>query len=389
MFWDLLSRAAGAVDLTVPYFLTSGLMCDGWGDVDDDTDQLLAHEMRERGTGMFPDIKELTFADGSKPHDETRIGSFTSPCATWLPQESQTGYVMIVSPPATKGPVRGVVVLVAPISDEGFTFRHRLVAAPLARQGFVSLILQSPFFGRRQLNGQKNFFMRTANMMLLQIPTVSIEAAKLVKYARLAFPGVPLGLAGMSVGGCSAASAFPSAVKEIQSIDGSGESTPLVLCGFVPPSQCSILFSSRFSRLFDYGALTLDRPGYRTVEDVKARLAERFQTHDATTCFDLLRGQDFCPSPRLTFSLLCAKHDYVVVREDTMRLYEAGRAVIADIRLRFLSGGHLSNIAQTSQIMPHAIVESFQAPDPSFTNAAAVAEKVQDDSQQLSPRSRL
>ncbi|GBG31630.1 Protein ABHD18 [Hondaea fermentalgiana] len=354
---SFLSSVVGAFDILYIRSHKHKFFEQGWGDADYEKDQTLLRIIEEDGTTNFPDIDHLEFADGTAPGDEVRICSFDSPCADWLPEETRKAYAMIVSPPEGVE-IRGVLIQAAGTGEEGFSLRRKQVAEPLATEGFVSIILQNTFYGRRRANDQTAFYIATVGRFLLQLPTTLIEFAKLAKYAKLTYPGVPIGLTGTSFGGSVAMSAFPSVVDEFRALDkGTGTQTPIALCTFLPPARSESLFESVFKRIMDFQALVVDKDGYRTVEEATARLGEIFVPRELSRFFVLLGHHK--PS-QTAFTNVRALHDHYVRPSECQVGYETVLPFVASGRLVDVSGGHCSNILQTSKILPKAILETFE-----------------------------
>ena len=171
----LLDRLVGVVRgrfLPVPYYQQ------GWGDLSYPTRVLewldeYAVEVKERGMKPPPgfDITWTERKDYGLKSLDIREGKFTTP-SSWidsLQEENRTGYVLSVKPKSSV--VRGesrygmnpTVVLLAGTGDHGFSRRLRNIAAPLAKDGVSSLILESPYYGRRRTKDQVGSKLKTVS----------------------------------------------------------------------------------------------------------------------------------------------------------------------------------------------------------------------------------
>ncbi|EDQ88107.1 uncharacterized protein MONBRDRAFT_26671 [Monosiga brevicollis MX1] len=174
-----------------------------------------------QGSAAFSDIDQLSW---EAPKEQgvlyTRRATCRSPLASFLPEESANMHLQLVMSrdyflpglndpdrmDATdqRQPVKGIMVHLAPTGDMGFAFRTKLMAEPMAQQGYASLLLIIPYYGRRKPHAQIKHYASTVADYLTCCFGSFVEAAKLTQYCRTQFSQVPVGLTGMSLGGAMA-----------------------------------------------------------------------------------------------------------------------------------------------------------------------------------------
>ena len=93
-----------------------------------------------------------------------------------------------------------VCVLFAATGDQGFTWRREVVALPLAKKGIGSLILQSPFYGRRRPDYQKSFYVSDVKDLWIMAAATIAEGLCLLNWLEEEGFG-SLGVSGVSYGG--------------------------------------------------------------------------------------------------------------------------------------------------------------------------------------------
>lgn len=312
---------------------------DGLGD----TSTMVAVDAKfAEGLAGFASLTLEPHADKAKfAESDTEVFRFESPLAEFLPEESKTGYVMLVKPAAGME-VKGVVVLLAATGDAGFSQRKKNVADKLAKSGIATLILEIAFYGRRRPEGQTRHYLREASLVPLQGAACSIEGALLVRYSREElYPGVPVCLAGTSFGGAMAAR---SAVLTLQ---GSDTDEALGLCTLVAPNSPESFLSGSLRSQINVDVL-----------DEKTRVF--FQGYSV-----LKLAQSHVPAPRrqrLVVTSIRAKHDKIVVHEESKALAQAVEALgPAQVTTCTVSGGHVSAIMRTKSLVPGKILDTFAA----------------------------
>ena len=167
----LLDRLVGVIRgkfRPVPYYQN------GWGDLSYPTQVLqwlneYSAEVKRRGRSPPAgfDISWSERTDYGLQSLEIREGKFRTP-SSWidsLQDENRTGYVLYVKPKVSKPPAGSnpTVILLAGTGDHGFSRRLRHIAAPLAKEGVSSLILESPYYGRRRTKDQIGSKLKTVS----------------------------------------------------------------------------------------------------------------------------------------------------------------------------------------------------------------------------------
>lgn len=296
---------------------------------------------RQRADSFGP--AEVRLAGTARANGAVRAthGEFLSPLAAFLPPESRTAHVLVVEPPAGK-PVRGVVVHLAATGDEGFSMRRRLVADPLARRGYASVLLIIPMYGRRRPDGQHRYYARTVADMLAASAGCMVEGARLVAWARRHWPGVPVGLTGVSYGGAMASGA---ALLDL-------EPAPLALCSCVGSPSPRVLTMGVLRDQVDWAAL-------RYEED---QLNEIFEHVSIFSWKHAEWRADACPDKRISAVSVYARHDKIVVPSEAIRLGETlrGFANAGRFHEHGIPGGHVSSIGFGRAFFVEPIVQSFE-----------------------------
>ena len=115
-----------------------------------------------RGVDDFEDIDIQVYkTDDSHPEYTLSRGSFKSPLHEYLEDDcNKSGYVEIVEPKSTES-LKGVLVMFPMTGDQGFFIRRQLLAAPLAKRGFASVVLMVPYYGKRVPSKQTAHYNRT------------------------------------------------------------------------------------------------------------------------------------------------------------------------------------------------------------------------------------
>ena len=97
------------------------------------------------------------------------------------------------------------VLLLAGTGEHGYSRRLENLALPLARKGVVSVILESPFYGKRKPGGQVGSKLnKVSDLGLLGRITIE-EASALVKFLKVNIGCGAVAVGGVSMGGLHAA----------------------------------------------------------------------------------------------------------------------------------------------------------------------------------------
>jgi hypothetical protein len=301
---------------------------DGWGDP-------LPYSFASRPSGELPRLEWAApeEADGVR----FTAGSFLSPLHEHLPPEAKLARVQLVEPlpkaEAARGPRRALVWFAAG-GDEGFGFRRRSYAAPLAREhGVTTVLLQLPYYGQRRPAGQPRCFMRTVGELQRHMVAQVEEGRALLHWLHASGRFDTLGVAGVSKGGCVAAMTaalcpdLPLAAASFMSVD-SAEAA--YLDGLV------------------FKCVSVDKVGGR--DALRAHLRGEFMfrpdTADAAATEAHLRAlPDYAgraPQP-LAFVAIGAAHDKFASVDSCTNLYRNvtryARCVAGE--LRWVAGGHM------------------------------------------------
>lgn len=171
------------------------------------------------------------------------LGEFASPGADYLPPASGLARFLHVSP-ATESPP--TVLLLAATGDHGFLRRFGTLSWRLRRHGIASLVLESPFYGRRAPPTQGGARLeRVAHLADLGRATIEEGVALLDHFRRAGCRRVAV--SGVSQGGLHAAmvasqTKFP---------------TPVVM-GFAPHSAAPVFTEGVLAKNVDWAALRAD-----------------------------------------------------------------------------------------------------------------------------------
>eukprot|EP01135_Chromosphaera_perkinsii_P011448 Nk52_evm24s2402 gene=Nk52_evmTU24s2402 len=143
--------------------------------------------------------------------------------------------------------IRGIVVHLPATGDEYFQRRRKQYALPLAARGYVSVLLMAPYYGDRRPTGQSSFESPTVSHFMAMGLGIAAEGAALVRWARERWPGVAVGIKGVSMGACLG---MHSALL-------AGGDMFLVCC--VPATGPHNLLDSGYRHLFDWEGIARER----------------------------------------------------------------------------------------------------------------------------------
>lgn len=252
---------------------------DGWGPYHDRHTQWL-RQLRNRALPPpSPDLPIVATPIASTP---LTLFTFPSPAAHLLPPESRIARALYLPPcvadppaspvhlhpahghaerdarPAFHSPLERVadnlvptlpsgaapIALILPATgDHGFLRRLALHGAALRARGIGSLVLESPFYGRRRPPGQISAQLRSVHQ-LADLGRATIEEARVLLTRLRAAGHAQLAVAGMSQGGLHAAmvaSALPFALG--------------VVAAFAPHSAVPVFTEGVLADVVDWAAL--------------------------------------------------------------------------------------------------------------------------------------
>jgi pimeloyl-ACP methyl ester carboxylesterase len=261
----------------------------------------------------------------------TRSGSFPTPLhVEHLPPESARAYVHFVRP-TLKG--TGAVVVLPPTSREAGVAGRLPTAWALAREGISSMLLESPYMGRRKPQSQHGATLQHFSDFLV-LCAAAIEEARAV-LAWLAGQGFrELCTAGISKGGYLA------------TVAGLRSSAPAHVVALLPPdSGVPVLIDGLLGRLCDWDLLQRTSG---SSQPVKQQMIDLFEPTSLVRLPAPASGQ------RVT--LIAARRDRYVPRDAYERLAQhwKGRADV-----RWLGGGHVSTIAERGHLI-RAIIDTLR-----------------------------
>ncbi len=258
-----------------------------------------------------------------------RCGSFPTPAYTaHLPPESAQSHVHFVRP-AVQG--IGPVVVIMPTTNEVGVEGRMGLARALAKQGISSMLLESPYTGRRKPKAQyKTTLSYFSDFSLLC--AASIEEARVV-LGWLGEQGfTELCTAGISKGGYLA------------TVAGLRSPLPTHIVALLPPhSGVAVLIDGLLGRLCDWDML---QKTSGSGKPVRQQVIDLFE----------LTSLERLPLPQQRLTLIAARQDRYVPRysyEKLARLWE-GRATV-----HWLAGGHVSSIVERGHFL-RAITATLQ-----------------------------
>jgi esterase/lipase len=239
-----------------------------------------------------------------------------------------------------------IVIHLPGTGDEGFGFRRKLLATPLARDHQVtSIILQIPFYGKRRLSSQPSSALPYVEYMLSQSTGVVMEAIALIRYLReqKQYHG-KLGLTGISFGGSMSALAgilCPHSIDIITNVPANSPNDAYVE-GIMQHSIDWTLFPKRKESVSTL--LTIMNIG-GLVETTKAS-----------------RSYDHLTNIRKSYYQLTAKHDKYIPWKNSLYLYENMKNLqyCHHAELILIPGGHVSSIVVYKQQYLETILKALR-----------------------------
>jgi hypothetical protein len=260
----------------------------------------------------------------------TRNGSFATPAhVEHLPPESARAYLRFVRPSLE---ARGPVVVLMPTSFEAGVESRMPLARALARRGISSVLLESPYMGRRKPAAQHGRMLQHFSDFLV-LCAASVEEGRAV-LAWLDSQGFgQLCTAGLSKGGYLA------------TMTGLRSTVPAhVVALLAPHSGVPVLVDGLLGRLCDWDLLqrtsASDTP-------VRQQMIDLFEL----TSLERLPP----PMPPRRVTMICARQDRYVPRYSYEKMARRWESLA---RVRWLAGGHVSSIVERGHLL-RAIHETF------------------------------
>ncbi len=264
-----------------------------------------------------------------------RHGTFESPAASLLPEESKTAVVLEVAPDGDEARDMTCVAFAA-TSEEGFDKRLGL-ARLLARRGVTTVILENPFYGARRPRGQIGSKLRFASDQCSMVAAAILEGRALANHLRErgGEGSGALAVAGVSMGGLVAAdvvalSPFPLAV---------------VAC-LAPSSGVAVYLDGPLGQRVDWERLAQEAGGHEAARARFARLVLRpgdVTTHPPPRC------------PELAI-LVAGTHDLIVPPSACRAIHDHW----SGSELRTWSGGHVSGWLFGQKAMAGAVLDALE-----------------------------
>ena len=342
----LKSKAKGFVDVGFAFrakYLDSEdakFFRDGFGD----TAATRAFETKifEEGDAGFEDV-DFDKIEQEKYSTETYKsyrGTFLSPASEFIMDETVAkAEVEILEPVIDE--LAGVVILLPMTGDEGYGYRRKNLAQPLAEAGFVSISLIIPFYGKRRPLGAKSCYARTFHEFSLTYWSAFLEAGKLVKWAKQAYPGVNVGISGLSQGG-------------IMTVNGSTYTLSDVV---LVPAVAGL-------RLYDAlreGVLsaTISKKSIKTKQDVEE--LDNLMKMETCERYILAMKERGVPQDRkVTIRLVTARNDRFISNSSSKNLAN----VLEDYATQFahvrVNGGHATTIKDAKALVVPEIIRAFE-----------------------------
>lgn len=260
-----------------------------------------------------------------------RNGRFESPCADILPGESRSARLQWIQPEndADDAPL---VVHFAATGDEGFLPRRELLAAPLARAGVGSILLENPYYGARRPAGQVGYAVRTlADQFKMNEATIR-EGLSIVDWIRSEASASP-GVTGVSMGGSMAATV------------GAYAKFPLAIAPCLAPfSPRPAFLEGVLCGAVDWNELARS---YQGAEEIRSFVARTM---------DLVDLRQVPPPPQPSAAVLVgARFDAYVPAYTVQELHEHW----AGSELRWLPAGHVSAALLHHAEFRRAIEDAF------------------------------
>jgi len=330
----------------------------GWGDLD-----LLQHlsrtHLRRRGPARAGSLYPVKTSNGLLDIDWRMVkqnntgeilweGEFQTPVQDGsLPTASLTARCQLITPRGHSSPQTGgsapVWIHLAGTGDQGFSMRQML-GLPLAREGTASLILESPFYGRRRPQTQRGpKLQHVSDLLSLGNATIE-ESLALMRWLNASNYG-PLGVCGFSMGGVHA-----------MMVAGCWEGEAAMVSMLAPHSAAPVFCRGALSKACDWRTLESTRPSVERVSSWWKAAGLGSMPHDggwgAASCegvqrllYDVLSVTDvrLLPAPRnprATIIVQATQDAYVDPITSSLLLSAWS---LPESQLRLVPGGHVTS----------------------------------------------
>lgn len=293
-----------------------------------------------------PSIPEIEWeADWTATADNlwVRNGSFSTPVHhAHLPPESRVAYLRFMRPTRAAG---GPVVVLTPTSREVGVDGRIPVARALAKLGISTVLLESPFMGRRKPQAQYGAILsHFSDFLVLSAACIEEARGVLAWLGDQSFDNICIG--GISKGGYLAAVAGLRSPVPVQ-----------VVSLLAPHSGVPVLIDGLLGRLCDWNLL-------QRTSGSRAPVRQQMEEVFKQTSLEHLP----LPGSARRLTLIGARRDHYVPAQsyERMQRHWAGNATV-----RWLRGGHVSSIAERGHLI-HALAEALDRGHP-FTSLSATS----------------
>ncbi|XP_043691866.1 protein ABHD18 [Telopea speciosissima] len=272
-----------------------------------------------------------------------REGVFRTPCdeqlISALPPESYTARVAYLTPKLIHPHKMACVVHLAGTGDHSFERRLRL-GAPLLKENIATMVLESPFYGRRRPILQRGAkLLCVSDLLLLGRATIE-EARSLLYWLDVEAGFGKTGVCGLSMGGVHAA------------MVGSLHPTPVATFPFLSPHSAAVAFcegilkhATAWEVLKEDG--TAAQRTAMTLEEVRERMRTVLSLTDVTRF----------PIPKNPQSVIfvAATDDGYIPKHSVLELQKAWPGS----EVRWVTGGHVSSFLLHNDAFRKAIVDGL------------------------------
>ncbi|XP_073526115.1 protein ABHD18-like [Phyllobates terribilis] len=272
-----------------------------------------------------------------------REGVFQTPCdeqiLTALPLESHTARVSFLAPKCVPPQKMACVVHLAGTGDHSFERRLRL-GAPLLKENVATMVLESPFYGRRRPPLQRGSKLLCVSDLLLLGRVTIEEARSLLHWLDYEAGFGKLGVCGLSMGGVHAA------------MVGSLYPTPIATLPFLSPHSAVVAFCEgvlKYATAWDAlrEDLAAQKAAMMTLEQVQERMRNVLALTDVTRF----------PIPKNPNAVIfvAATDDGYIPNHSVLELQKAWPGS----EVRWVNGGHVSSILLHSGEFRRAIMDGL------------------------------
>ncbi|KAH8485643.1 hypothetical protein H0E87_027179 [Populus deltoides] len=271
-----------------------------------------------------------------------REGVFRTTCdeqlISALPPESHTARVAFLAPKHVPPQKMACVVHLAGTGDHSFDRRLHL-GGPLLKENIATMVLESPFYGRRRPMLQHGAKLLCVSDLLLLGRTTIDETRSLLHWLDSEAGFGKMGVCGLSMGGVHAA------------MVGSLHPTPVATLPFLSPHSAVVAFCEGILR---YGTawealreeLAVQKPAM-TLEDVRERMRNVLSLTDVTRF----------PIPKNPNAVIfvAATDDGYIPKHSVLELQKAWPGS----EVRWVTGGHVSSFLLHNDEFRRAIIDGL------------------------------